>query len=166
MLVEGVCLLLRCDAVARLYPGGVAALADSCTATAVCADDELMSLTFEDSDAAEDYLAELEQYGFRHLVNDMAVDAVLADPHLGPISPCGWAEYGQAEIDSDPTKRVAWCAMPGADVGELCVPKGWRFKGSLSEALELEQVEEEAELEQVEEDAELEQVDETEPETP
>jgi hypothetical protein len=39
--------------------------------------------------------------------------------------------------DQDPNKRVAWCAMPGADVSALCVPKGWRFKGSLSEALEL-----------------------------
>lgn len=137
VLVEGVCLLLRCDAVTRLYPGGVAALAEACTADAVCADDELMALTFQDSDAAEDYLAELEQYGFRHLVNDMAVDAVLADPHIGPISPCGWAEYGQATVDSDPTRRVALCAMPGTDVDELCVPKGWRFRGSLSEALAL-----------------------------
>jgi hypothetical protein len=137
VLVEGVCLLLRCDAVERLYPGGVAALADACTAEAVCADEELMALTFEDSDAAEDYLAELEQYGFRHLVDDMAVDAVLADPHLGPISPCGWAEYGQATLELDPKKRVAWCAMPGADVSDLCVPKGWRFTGSLSEALAL-----------------------------
>jgi hypothetical protein len=137
VLVEGVCLLLRCEAVERLYPGGVQALADACTAEAVCADDDLMALTFEDSDAAEEYLAELEQYGFRHLRNDMAVDAVLADPHLGPVSPCGWAEYGQATIDSDPNKRVALCAMPGAEVSDLCVPKGWQFKGSLSEALEL-----------------------------
>jgi hypothetical protein len=137
VLVEGVCLLLRCDAVARLYPGGLAALADACTASAVCADEDLMALTFEDSAAAEDYLAELEQLGFRHLVNDMAVDAVLADPHLGPISPCGWAEYGQATIDSDPNKRVALCAMPGAEATELCVPRGWRFQGSLSEALAL-----------------------------
>lgn len=143
VLVEGVCLLLRCDSVKRLYPGGVAALADECTAQAVCADEELMALTFEDSDAAEEYLAELEQYGFRHLHNDMAVDAVLADPHLGPISPCGWAEYGQAVIDSDPSKRVAICSMPGAEVSDLCVPKGWRFKGSLSEELALQDDEEE-----------------------
>jgi hypothetical protein len=119
-------------------------LAEACTAEAVCADEELMALTFEDSDAAEDYLAELEQFGFRHLVNDMAVDAVLADPHLGPISPCGWAEYGQATIDSDSNKRVGMCSMPGADVSDLCVPKGWRFEGSLSEALALAQVEDEA----------------------
>ena len=138
VLVEGVCLLLRCDSVKRLYPGGVNALADECTAQAVCADEELMALTFEDSDAAEEYLAELEQYGFRHLHNDMAVDAVLADPHLGPVSPCGWAEYGQVAIDSDPAKRVAICSMPGAEVSDLCVPKGWRFKGSLSEELALE----------------------------
>lgn len=137
VLIEGVCLLLRCDAVARLYPGGVKALADACTAEAVCADDELMALTFEDSDSAEDYLAELEQYGFRHLVNDLAIDAVLADPHLGPISPCGWADYGQATVESDPNKRVAICSMPGAEVSDLCVPKGWRFKGSRSEALAL-----------------------------
>jgi hypothetical protein len=137
VLIEGVCLLLRCDAVERVYPGGVAALAVEHTAEAVCADDELVSLTFADSDAAEDYLAELEPYGLRHLVNDMAVDAVFADPHIGPISPCGWAEYGQATIDGDPNKRVALCAMPGADVSDLCVPKGWRFQGSLSEQLEL-----------------------------
>lgn len=137
VLIEGVCLLLRCDAVERLYPGGVKALASACTAEAVCADDELMSLTFDDSDAAEDYLAELEQYGFRHLVNDLAIDAVLADPHLGPISPCGWADYGQVTIESDPNKRVAVCSMPGAEVSELCVPKGWRYKGSRSEELAL-----------------------------
>ena len=137
VLIEGVCLLLRCEAVAKLYPGGVSALAEACTAEAVCADDDLMALTFDDSDAAEDYLAELEQYGFRHLYNDMAVDAVLADPHLGPVSPCGWAEYGQAEVDSDPSKRVALCAMPGTDWNDLCVPRGWRFRGSRSEALAL-----------------------------
>lgn len=137
VLIEGVCLLLRCDAVERLYPGGVKALASACTAEAVCADDELMSLTFDDSDAAEDYLAELEQYGFRHLVNDLAIDAVLADPHLGPISPCGWADYGQVTIESDPNKRVAVCSMPGAEVSELCVPKGWRYKSSRSEELAL-----------------------------
>ncbi|HET8935015.1 MAG TPA: hypothetical protein VFN67_16315 [Polyangiales bacterium] len=139
VLIEGVCLLLRCDAVERLYPGGVKALASSCTAEAVCADEELMSLTFDDSDAAEDYLAELEQYGFRHLVHDLAIDAVLADPHLGPISPCGWADYGQVTIESDPNKRVAVCSMPGAEVSDLCVPRGWRFKGSRSEALALAQ---------------------------
>jgi hypothetical protein len=143
VLVEGVCLLLRCEAVEKRYPGGVAALAEACTAEAVCADDDLMALTFEDSDAAEDYLAELEQLGFRHLYNDMAVDAVLADPHLGPVSPCGWAEYGQAEIDADPNKRVALCAMPGTDIGDLCVPKGWKYKGSLSEALALARVDDE-----------------------
>lgn len=137
VLVEGVCLLLRCEAVEKHYPGGVTALAAACPAEAVCADEDLMALTFEDSDAAEDYLAELEQLGFRHLYNDMAVDAVLADPHLGPVSPCGWAEYGQATVDADPNKRVAICSMPGAEVSDLCVPKGWRFKGSLSEALAL-----------------------------
>ena len=139
VLIEGVCLLLRCEAVARLYPGGVNALAEACTAEAVCADDDLMALTFDDSDAAEDYLAELEQYGFRHLVHDMAMDAVLADPHIGPVSPCGWAEYGQACVEEDASKRVALCAMPGTDMDELCVPKGWRFRGSRSEALKLEE---------------------------
>ena len=137
VLVEGVCLLLRCEAAERLYPGGVVALAAACTAEAVCADDDLMALTFEDSDSAEDYLAELEQYGFRHLVHDMAMDAVLADPHLGPVSPCGWADYGQACVEGDASKRVAVCAMPGTDMNELCVPKGWRFRGSRSEALAL-----------------------------
>lgn len=140
VLVEGVCLLLRCETVTRLYPGGVKALAEACTAEAVCADDDLMALTFDDSDAAEDYLGELEEYGFRHLVHDMAMDAVLADPHLGPVSPCGWAEYGQATVEGDPAKRVALCAMPGTDHEQLCVPKGWRFRGSRSEALALASV--------------------------
>jgi hypothetical protein len=137
VLVEGVCLLLRCEAVERHYPGGVKALAAADVAEAVCADDDLMALTFDDSDAAEDFLAELEEYGLRHLVHDMAADAVLADPFVGPVSPCGWAEYGQATVESDPNKRVALCAMPGTDMSRLCVPKGWRFRGSRSEALAL-----------------------------
>jgi hypothetical protein len=137
VLVEGICLLLRCDSVERLYPGGVASLAAACPAEAVCADDDLMALTFDDSDAAEDYLAELEQFGFRHLRHDMAVDAVLADPFVGPVSPCGWAEYGQATVESNADMRVATCAMPGTDTDQLCVPKGWRFKGSRSEELAL-----------------------------
>ncbi|MDD9947043.1 MAG: hypothetical protein OXU20_38730 [Myxococcales bacterium] len=137
VLIEGVCLLLRCDAVERHYPGGVPALAAACTAEAVCADDDLMSLTFDDFDAAEEYLAELEQYGLRHLVDGMAGDAVLADPHIGPVSPCAWAEYSQAVVSADPQQRVAVCTMPGSEVATLCVPVGWRIAGSRSESLAL-----------------------------
>lgn len=137
VLIEGVCLLLRCEAVERHYPGGLTTLAETCAAQAVCADEDLMALTFEDSDAAEDFLAELEEYGLCHLRHGLAVDAVLADPHVGPVSPCGWAEYGQVLLDSDPRQRVAVCAMPGTDARALCVPLGWRFPGSRSEALAL-----------------------------
>lgn len=140
VLVEGVCLLLRCEAVAQHYPGGVSALASECPAEAVCADDDLMALTFDDSDAAEGYLDELEGYGLRHLANDFAVDAVLADPHLGPVSPCGWAEYGQVVVGPGGQDRVATCALPGSDPGQLSVPLGWRFAGSRSEALALHEL--------------------------
>jgi len=137
VLVEGVCLLLRCDAVSAHYPGGVPALAAECTAVLVCADEDLMALTFDDSDAAEDYLAELEQYGLRYLVQDMAADAVLADPHIGPVSPCGWVDYAQVVVEGNPRQRVAACAMPGSDVDTLRVPRGWTFTGSRSEQLRL-----------------------------
>lgn len=140
VLIEGVCLLLRCEAVERHYPGGVTALAEECPAAGACADDDLVALTFDDSDAAEDYLAELESYGLRHLVDDMAVDAVLADPHLGPVSPCGWVEYGQVVIGADARQRVAVGALPGTDPGTLNVPTGWRFAGSRSEALALHEL--------------------------
>ena len=67
----------------------------------------------------------------------MAADLVLADPHLGPVSPCGWADYAQVMIANDPHKRVGACALPGSDFDNLCVPSGWRFVGSRSEALAL-----------------------------
>lgn len=137
VLIEGVCLLLRCDAVARHYPGGVAALARESVAEAVCADEDLLALTFDDSDAAEDYLAELEQYGLRYIVDDMARDAVLADPHVGPVAPCGWVEYGQVLVAGDPAQRVAVAYFPGTERDALQVPSGWRFAGSRSAAIEL-----------------------------
>lgn len=137
VLVEGVCLLLRCEAVERHYPGGPTALAKACPAEAVCADEDLMALTFDDYGAADDFLAELQAYGLRHLFHGVAVDAVLADPYVGPVSACGWAEYGQAMVAADPKQRVAVCAMPGTDMNALCVPAGWRFAGSRSESLDL-----------------------------
>lgn len=137
VLIEGVCLLLRCDTIARLYPGGVAGLAEASPAEAICADEELLAPTFEDSDAAEDFLAELAVYGVRHLIDDMAADAVLADPFIGPVSPCGWAEYARVAVGGQPDRQVGACGWPGSDMAALQVPVGWRFEGSQSEQLAL-----------------------------
>lgn len=132
VLVEGISIVIRAEAVAEKFPGGWDALQTNPPNGTLCADGELVRLGFMAPPDAAAYGQWLERFGIRYLVNGRAADLVVADQRTGFTAPCDWAEFGHVHLDGDPNKVISACRMVGSLSNEVVMPDGWVFEESLS----------------------------------
>jgi hypothetical protein len=132
VLVEGISVVLRTDAVLAAYVGDWDQFVSDVPNSTLCADGELLRVGFMVPDAVRDFVAHLEQRGLRYLSNGVANDLVVVHQQGGPLAPCDWIEFGHVLLVGDPRKRVAACKRKGSALAQVICPEGWTFESSLS----------------------------------
>jgi hypothetical protein len=104
VLVEGISVIARRDAIDSKYPGGVSQYAADCPNPTFCADDDLTRVGFTSPYDAQRWVTALQQRGLVFVEDEQAVDVAVVDQVKGPTSRCDWLEFGR----HDDGYVVAW----------------------------------------------------------
>ena len=132
VLVEGISVIIKADAIISRYPGGWSDFEANPPNSTLCADGEIIRIGFMTPDDTKSYIDSLAKHGIRYLVGGVASDLVVADQQRGFASQCEWAEMGRIPLDGDPKKVVTACQVVGAKVNQIVTPDGWIYENSLS----------------------------------
>jgi len=114
--IEAFCVVIRKDAIERLYPGGVTQYGKDCPNSTYCHDSHLTSIGFMSQDDGVRFAQMVMAHGIQedHIA--------LVDQNRGLISPRSWAECLKHE------DGWALCWLAGTDRNPLCAPAGWTFE--------------------------------------
>ncbi len=124
VLIEGVCVVIRCDAFELKYPGGWDGfLATSTKRT--CSDNEIAVQGFVSAQQARAFAENLLEQG---LTSD---HLAIVDSVWGLITECDWLQLGNTTLLSD--ARVIVCRLAGSTEERFFAPPDWEYEGSLSE---------------------------------
>lgn len=132
VLIEGISVVVRCDIVAGLYPGGVNAFCNDVPNGSLCADGELASVGFMVPADAKQYVEFLGERGIRYHNDNQACDLVVVDQRSGLRARCTWASFGTTYWNDDPSCPIAVCQAIPTKIDRVVVPNGWVFPRSLS----------------------------------
>jgi hypothetical protein len=134
VLVEAISVIVRADALLRAFDGDWEKFKRTVPNATLCADGELVRVSFMSPEDAERYVAGLGTHGLKYLDQGKGRDLVVVDQLRGPAAVCEWIEFGHLNLDGDPRKRVAACRLVGSSQTVLMPPDGWTFEGSLSQS--------------------------------
>jgi hypothetical protein len=129
VLVEGISVVVRLDAIAQKVPGGWNAFKERVPNQTLCADNELARVGFMTPDDVKSFVSSLQGLGLIYREGDAALDMVVVDQLIGPLVPCVWIEYGH----TGDKERVAARRLAGSSQTVLMRPEGWKYEGSLSQ---------------------------------
>lgn len=132
VLIEGISIVIRCDAILKNYYGGLAKFTSTTPNQTLRADGILAGISFMRPEDARSYVDHLEEHGLKHLGEGEAVDLVIVDQFTGIHGLCSWGEFGFSDWNNDPQKPIAVCMEKGSRVQKIVVPNGWSFDSSLS----------------------------------
>lgn len=132
VLIEGLSVVIRVDAINARYPGGWEAFASNAPNASVCWDGELARAGFMMPTDTRAYVKTLENLGLIHLVDGMARDFVVVDQLQGPATPCEWIEVGHVNLEHDLERRVLAARLKGSKQQLVYTPDEWTFERSLS----------------------------------
>ena len=145
VLVEGISVVTRRDAIEKKMPGGWAQFRSLVPNETLCFDDQLARVGFLDPGAVSAFIDQLESEGLIFIVDGQPVDFAVLDQQTGPTTPCDWIEFMKVKWnrDQDEDQRVGMCwlwdrprRMAGIHIPSLkmslATPPGWEFEGSLS----------------------------------
>jgi len=141
VLVEGISVVIRLDAVDRVVPGGRAALEALIPNATYCSDGELARVGFLSPADTEAFVDELKVRGLKFIVDGKCKDIAVVDQQRGLTMPCDWLEFAHLRMGDG---KVGACWLfegPRIAAGlhmkctsiELATPAGWEYAGSLSQ---------------------------------
>ena len=119
VLVECISVIVRCDTLERLYPGGVVAYERLCPNATFCSDDRLTRVGFMTPDDVRAWCGHLERLGLVVLGEAGFEDVAIVDQLRGPTAPCEWLSFGRHVAGY----TMAW--TPGESPSPMAAPAGW-----------------------------------------
>jgi hypothetical protein len=129
VLVEGISVIVRMDAILERIPGGWEAFKGLVPNRSLCADNELARAGFMHPDDVKRFVGVLEGFGLVYRDGETARDIAVVDQLRGPAIRCDWIESGHV----GEKERVAACRLAGSSQTVLMRPEGWSYEGSLSQ---------------------------------
>lgn len=132
VLIEGLSVVIRCDAVVKSYEGGIEAFVSSVPNSSLCADGYLACVRFLSPVDVGSYIETLKVAGLRHKIETDAIDIVVVDQLKGLCSPCNWAVFGKTDWNNDPNCPISVCSAKEANSTAVVVPDGWTYESSLT----------------------------------
>jgi tetratricopeptide (TPR) repeat protein len=139
VLVEGISIILRREAIEKKLPGGWAFFKKAVPEATSCFDDRLARVAFMMPQDAQAYIDHLEQFGLVYLADGYARDLAVVSQFEGIIDSCDWLEFRRVPVPGG--GEVAVCryrrgpAEETEDWGqplEIATPPGWIYEESLS----------------------------------
>jgi len=134
VLLEGISVVLRTQAINEKYVGGWSAFAADVPNATLCSDGELVRVGFMHPTEVEAYCTVLEGKGLTYTSGGEAADFVLADQVHGFSLPCPWAQFGHAEVDGG---TVAAARLASSSRTQIVAPPGWQYANSLSSRVDV-----------------------------
>jgi hypothetical protein len=131
VLIEGISVVVRADALRQKFPGGAEAFAKIVPNQTLCYDDDLFRVGFMSPVDVEWFVEQLEDAGLEFLRDDEAVDLVVVDQFGGPTTKCTWLDVVRVDIFENDVS-VAAALLVGSPLTQFAIPHGWKYKGSLS----------------------------------
>lgn len=132
VLVEGISVIIKLDAVNRVFPNDWEDFREYLPNFTLCKDDKLARFCFLSQEEAMAFKDKLESLNFVYQGNEGAQDFVFVDQIYGATTQCNWLECGHLDIDNDPQKKVAACRIAGANDDNIVTPEGWVYEDSLT----------------------------------
>ncbi|MDE0372206.1 MAG: hypothetical protein OXI73_06650 [Rhodospirillales bacterium] len=132
VLIEGLSVVIRVDAIKARYPGGLEAFKANAPNASCGQDGELARVGFMAPWDAKAFVESLERLGLTYLEGGMARDLVVVDQLQGPATPCDWIEGGHADLEHDPERRVLVARLKGSRQELVYTPDDWTFETSLT----------------------------------
>jgi hypothetical protein len=141
VLVEGISVIVRRDAIETKYDGGWDAFVDNVPNATLCADDEIARVGFMGPADVEAFVRHLERNGLQFVESGKAIDLAIADQQEGPITECGWLEFAKIGFRDQGKVSACWFfdsprIVPGIHLRgtsmDIATPAGWKFEDSLS----------------------------------
>lgn len=133
VLVEGITVLVRVDAIDRKLPGGRLGFMLFLPNATFRSDRELAALSFTTPADTKRFVDRLEHSGLAYVRDGRAADMVVAQQGFGFTVPCRWAAVLRIPWTARPGKEVMVAWKKGSAATSLVVPSGWTFDGSLSD---------------------------------
>ena len=142
VLAEAISVIVRRDAIDRVYPSGWAGFLDDVPNASLCTDGELARVGFLQPPEVKKFLDALSSRGLVVEAEDKFIDVAVVDQQRGPTLPCDWLEFGRFPIGEEGGKAaMCWLFedpriaagyhMKGLEM-DLATPPGWEYEGSLS----------------------------------
>ena len=141
VLIEGISVVVRRDAIGAKLQGGWQAFSDLVPNGTLCTDGQLARVGFMSPDEVEEFIQSLERLGLRFLDGGTAQDISVVDMLTGPAQDTSWLEFlcksKERKISScwlfeGPRDKGAGTYLPSLNM-EVAVPYGWTYEGSLTE---------------------------------
>jgi hypothetical protein len=132
VLIEGISVVVRCEAVVRVHPGGAAAFTAEVPNQTMCADGELARVGFMTPRDAQIYVEHLGARGLKYHEGKSALDLVVVDQRAGMLVACDWAEFGSTHWNNNPAQPISVCRAKPTRIDRVVVPNGWTYERSLS----------------------------------
>jgi hypothetical protein len=131
VLVEGISVVVRRDAIAQRMAGGWPGFVDLVPNQTLCTDGVLARVGFMAPVDVRVFFELLESNGLRFVgENGRCVDLVVIDAEWGPTVPCDWADVYW--VRGDDGGSIVACALRGSRTGDVMCPAGWRYENSLT----------------------------------
>lgn len=132
VLVEGVSVIIKLEAIERIIPDGFEGFRQHIPNFSWCKDDKIIRLGFLDGDEAKEFVKKLEALNLVYQGSDGAQDFVIVDQIYGITIPCNWLEWGHTEFNNDPEMKVAACRIAGSSDDTIVTPVDWKYENSLT----------------------------------
>lgn len=129
VLIEGISVVVRREAIERSYPGGMVQYEADCPNQTFCADEHLARIGLMSPYDVQRWVTELTEKGLVFLQDKRAIEIAVVDQTTGPTTPCDWLEFG----NHDDGYVVAWLASTQPIL--VSVPVGWTLEDSLTRHL-------------------------------
>ena len=132
VLIEGISVIVRADAILKKFPGGFAGFKKIVPNETLCADDELARVGFMSPNDVEAFVKNLERAGLTYIHQGQAVDINVVDQMRGIAIPCDWLAFGHICLARNRQKKIAACQLADSTIEDVIMPDGWAYEGSLS----------------------------------
>jgi len=130
VLVEGISVIVRRDAIDRRYKGGWNGFAAARPNATLCFDAEIARIGFMAPPDVTHFVNGLRSMGFVFPEpTTEPTEIVVIDQRTGPTTPCDWIEVIRVPV---PGGAVVAARLKGSQEKNLVCPGGWNYERSMS----------------------------------
>ncbi|WNJ95665.1 hypothetical protein RND59_00645 [Vibrio ruber] len=119
VLIEGLSVVIRCEAIVKKFFGGVNTFMDSLPNLTLCSDGELACVHFMVPRDVQTYVEYLTRKGLTFKENNKSIDMVVVDQIHGMTIDCDWAVLGETDWNNNANHTIVVCCAEPTRVEQM-----------------------------------------------